>query len=82
VADFGFPRQIFGSSKYLGAHKEMVILWLVFGIYILVSLAGSLIQIPSDKPRTSRSRLTNFKSEKETVRQCFLFSNHLILATR
>ncbi|XP_069694869.1 ras-specific guanine nucleotide-releasing factor 2-like [Periplaneta americana] len=43
---------------------------------------GSLIQIPSDKPRTSRSRLTNFKSEKEALRQCFLFSNHLILATR
>ncbi|XP_021936755.1 ras-specific guanine nucleotide-releasing factor 2-like isoform X3 [Zootermopsis nevadensis] len=43
---------------------------------------GSLIQIPSDKPRTSRSRLTSFKSEKESLRQCFLFSNHLILATR
>ncbi|KAJ9595042.1 hypothetical protein L9F63_013670, partial [Diploptera punctata] len=42
---------------------------------------GSLIQIPTDKPRTSRSRLTNFKSEKEALRQCFLFSNHLILAT-
>ncbi|XP_075210397.1 ras-specific guanine nucleotide-releasing factor 1-like [Lycorma delicatula] len=43
---------------------------------------GSLIQIPTDKPKSSRSRLTNFKSEKETVRQCFLFSNHLIIATR
>ncbi|KAF4533002.1 hypothetical protein B566_EDAN000691 [Ephemera danica] len=43
---------------------------------------GSLIQILSDKPRTQRSRLTNFKSEKEALRQCFLFSNHLILATR
>ncbi|XP_049766096.1 ras-specific guanine nucleotide-releasing factor 2-like [Schistocerca cancellata] len=43
---------------------------------------GSLIQIPSEKPKSSRSRLTNFKSEKEALRQCFLFSNHLILATR
>ncbi|KAK7793670.1 hypothetical protein R5R35_013152 [Gryllus longicercus] len=43
---------------------------------------GSLVQVPADKPRTSRSRLTNFKSEKEALRQCFLFSNHLILATR
>ncbi|XP_044728082.1 ras-specific guanine nucleotide-releasing factor 1-like [Chrysoperla carnea] len=43
---------------------------------------GSLIQVPADKPRPSRNRLTNFKSEKEVIRQCFLFSNHLILATR
>ncbi|XP_071449632.1 ras-specific guanine nucleotide-releasing factor 1-like isoform X1 [Hetaerina americana] len=43
---------------------------------------GSLIQIPSDKPKPQRSRLGNFKSEKEALRQCFLFSNHLILATR
>ncbi|XP_034244817.1 ras-specific guanine nucleotide-releasing factor 2-like [Thrips palmi] len=42
---------------------------------------GTLIQLPNDK-RTSRSRLASFKSEKETVRQCFLFSNHLIIATR
>ncbi|KAJ8918692.1 hypothetical protein NQ315_015012 [Exocentrus adspersus] len=42
---------------------------------------GTLIQLPSDKPRTPRSKLT-FKTEKEAVRQCFLFSNHLIIATR
>ncbi|KAK4871680.1 hypothetical protein RN001_015804 [Aquatica leii] len=42
---------------------------------------GSLIQIPSEKPKTPRSKL-NFKSEKEYLRQCFLFSNHLIIATR
>lgn len=42
---------------------------------------GSLIQLPSEKHRSSRSKL-NFKSEKECVRQCFLFSNHLIIATR
>ncbi|KAF6210300.1 hypothetical protein GE061_013404 [Apolygus lucorum] len=43
---------------------------------------GSLIQIPAEKSKGQRSRLTNFKSEKEALRQCFLFSNHLILATR
>ncbi|KAE8747966.1 hypothetical protein FOCC_FOCC005356 [Frankliniella occidentalis] len=42
---------------------------------------GTLIQLPNDK-RTNRSRLASFKSEKEAVRQCFLFSNHLIIATR
>lgn len=29
-----------------------------------------------------RSRLASFKSDRESVRQCFLFSNHLIIATR
>lgn len=41
---------------------------------------GSLIHLPNEKQK-SRSRL-NFKTEKEAVRQCFLFSNHLIIATR
>lgn len=45
-------------------------------------LLGTLIQLPVEKPRTPRSKL-NFKTtEKEAVRQCFLFSNHLIIATR
>lgn len=43
--------------------------------------AGSLIQLPNEKPRTPRSKLA-FKTEKEYLRQCFLFSNHLIIATR
>ncbi|KAG8278169.1 Ras protein-specific guanine nucleotide-releasing factor, partial [Homalodisca vitripennis] len=43
---------------------------------------GSLTQIPTDKLKSQRSRFTNFKSEKEALRQCFLFSNHLIIATR
>ncbi|XP_014244538.1 ras-specific guanine nucleotide-releasing factor 2-like isoform X2 [Cimex lectularius] len=43
---------------------------------------GSLIQIPPEKAKGARNRLPNFKSEKEALRQCFLFSNHLILATR
>lgn len=42
---------------------------------------GTLIQLPSDKQRNPRSKLT-FKTEKDIVRQCFLFSNHLIIATR
>ncbi|KAG5880599.1 hypothetical protein JTB14_026570 [Gonioctena quinquepunctata] len=40
---------------------------------------GSLIQLPTDKPPKSK---LGFKTEKEAVRQCFLFSNHLIIATR
>ncbi|KAL1117876.1 hypothetical protein AAG570_004189 [Ranatra chinensis] len=43
---------------------------------------GSLIQIPGSRNKPPRSRLASFKSEKEALRQCFLFSNHLILATR
>ncbi|CAG9855230.1 unnamed protein product [Phyllotreta striolata] len=44
---------------------------------------GSLIQLPNDKSKPIKSKLT-FKSpeNKEVVRQCFLFSNHLIIATR
>lgn len=38
--------------------------------------------MPNEKSRTNRSRLPSFKSEKEALRQCFLFSNHLIIATR
>ncbi|XP_045616711.1 ras-specific guanine nucleotide-releasing factor 1 isoform X2 [Procambarus clarkii] len=43
---------------------------------------GSLIQVLGERPRSTKSRLGQFKSEKEAVRQCFLFSNHLIVATR
>ncbi|KAJ8969024.1 hypothetical protein NQ317_013830 [Molorchus minor] len=42
---------------------------------------GSLIHVPSEKPKASKNKLP-FKTEKEAVRQCFLFSNHLIIATR
>ncbi|KAK0077043.1 hypothetical protein PV325_004531, partial [Microctonus aethiopoides] len=47
---------------------------------------GTLIQI-LDKPRGVRSRLSatfggKGGGDKEALRQCFLFSNHLILATR
>ncbi|GAB6018998.1 hypothetical protein CHUAL_000631 [Chamberlinius hualienensis] len=43
---------------------------------------GSLIQIPSEKPKGQWNRISSFKSEKESVRQCFLFSNHMLLTTR
>ncbi|XP_068212542.1 ras-specific guanine nucleotide-releasing factor 2-like [Palaemon carinicauda] len=43
---------------------------------------GSLIQILGDVPSINKTRLGHFKSEKEAVRQCFLFSNHFIMATR
>lgn len=42
---------------------------------------GSLIQIPEGKGRFRR-RLSSFKSEREAVRQCFLFSNYMIIANR
>ncbi|XP_076396250.1 ras-specific guanine nucleotide-releasing factor 1 isoform X4 [Megachile rotundata] len=47
---------------------------------------GALIQI-LDKPKGARSRLSatfggKGSGDKEAVRQCFLFSNHLLLTTR
>jgi hypothetical protein len=42
---------------------------------------GSLVQAPPGRGRI-RSKLASFKSERESVRQCFLFSNHMIIATR
>ncbi|XP_076247856.1 ras-specific guanine nucleotide-releasing factor 1 isoform X2 [Calliopsis andreniformis] len=47
---------------------------------------GTLIQI-LEKPRGARSRLSatfggKSSGDKEAVRQCFLFSNHLLLTTR
>ncbi|XP_031780545.1 ras-specific guanine nucleotide-releasing factor 1 isoform X4 [Nasonia vitripennis] len=47
---------------------------------------GALIQI-SERPKGARSRLSatfggKGSTDKETLRQCFLFSNHLILTTR
>lgn len=50
------------------------------------SLSGSLIQVSNDK-RTPKSKLSSigntFKDlKKEVVRQCFLFTNHLLITTR
>lgn len=46
---------------------------------------GTLIQI-LDKPKGARSRLSatfgGKSGDKEVIRQCFLFSNHLLLTTR
>ncbi|XP_055550871.1 ras-specific guanine nucleotide-releasing factor 2-like isoform X3 [Wyeomyia smithii] len=42
---------------------------------------GSLVQVPPGRGKI-RSRLASFKSERDAVRQCFLFSNHMIIATR
>ncbi|XP_029179159.1 ras-specific guanine nucleotide-releasing factor 2-like isoform X3 [Nylanderia fulva] len=47
---------------------------------------GSLVQL-IDKPRDARSRLSatfggKSSGDKEVPRQCFLFSNHLLLTTR
>ncbi|CAH1974509.1 unnamed protein product [Acanthoscelides obtectus] len=43
---------------------------------------GTLIQLPTDKHKAPKTKIPSFKTEKEAVRQCFLFSNHLIIATR
>ena len=40
---------------------------------------GTLLQVMPDR---QRSRLAIMKAEREVVRQCFLFSNHLIITTR
>ena len=44
---------------------------------------GTLIHLLGDKTRTgTRGRLSVLKHEREAIRQCFLFSNHLIITTR
>ena len=48
---------------------------------------GTLLQVIIDKPKGGRGRLGSFsssfkESKKEIVRQCFLFTNHLLLTTR
>ena len=41
------------------------------------------MQVLSEKPRTgARGRLSVVKQEREAIRQCFLFSNHLLITTR
>ncbi|XP_050520662.1 ras-specific guanine nucleotide-releasing factor 2-like isoform X3 [Daktulosphaira vitifoliae] len=40
---------------------------------------GTLVQIPTTR---KKSRIPHFKSEKEAIRQCFLFTNHMIITTR
>jgi len=44
---------------------------------------GSVIQvIGGDKLKSQRSRIGSFRGEKEIVRQCYLFTNHMLLCTR
>lgn len=43
---------------------------------------GALLHIQSDKNKNQRSRLGSFRSERDVVRQCFLFTNHMLLCTR
>eukprot|EP00102_Acyrthosiphon_pisum_P026621 XP_016663831.1 PREDICTED: ras-specific guanine nucleotide-releasing factor 2-like isoform X2 [Acyrthosiphon pisum] len=40
---------------------------------------GTLVQMPIAR---KKSRIPHFKTEKEAVRQCFLFTNHMIITTR
>ena len=53
----------------------------------LFNFPGTLLQVIIDKPKGGRGRLGSFsssfkESKKEIVRQCFLFTNHLLLTTR
>lgn len=44
---------------------------------------GSVLQVlGSDRAKTARSRIGSFRGDKEVVRQCYLFSNHMLLCTR
>lgn len=44
---------------------------------------GSVIQIvSSEKTKGQRSRISNLRGDKELVRQCYLFTNHMLLCTR
>ncbi|XP_071844358.1 ras-specific guanine nucleotide-releasing factor 2-like [Apostichopus japonicus] len=47
---------------------------------------GSLIQVSNDRNKTSRNRLGSLGSSRDTkkegVRQCFLFTKHLLVTTR
>lgn len=53
----------------------------VFTIFSTKPNIGCLIQVPEDRGRFRR-RLSSFKGDREAVRQCFLFSNYIIIATR
>lgn len=50
-------------------------------LYSSGCIIGSLIQVPEGKGRFRR-RLSSFNREREAVRQCFLFSNYMIIANR
>lgn len=60
-------------------------LFVIFRIFIFFLWTdvktGTLIQVPEGK-RRFRRRLSTFKSDREAVRQCFLFSHYIIIATR
>ncbi|KAI2806402.1 Ras protein-specific guanine nucleotide-releasing factor [Blomia tropicalis] len=44
---------------------------------------GSVLQVlTSDRFKTARARIGSFRGDKEVVRQCYLFSNHMLLCTR
>lgn len=44
---------------------------------------GSVLQVlGSERHKTARSRIGSFRGDKEVVRQCYLFSNHMLICTR
>jgi len=45
-------------------------------------MQGNVLQIYGSDRSKSRSRLGAFRGEKEVVRQCFLFTNHILICTR
>lgn len=58
----------------------------VVGLMTIFMHAGNLIQVTHERSRQSRSRLGSLggkvESRKEGVRQCFLFTKHLLITSR
>ena len=75
--------KLYGGWSFISFQSFMDTVWVsAESLFLfLFSIAGSLIQVPPGKGKF-RSRLASFKSEREAVRQCFLFSNNMIIATR
>ena len=62
-----------------------IIILLIMSLFYHV-LLGNLIQVTHERSRQSRSRLGSLggkvESKKEGVRQCFLFTKHLLITSR
>lgn len=56
-------------------------MWL--GLARWLTLPGNVIHVVgSEKAKSQRSRIPNLKGDKEVVRQCYLFTNHMLLCNR
>lgn len=43
---------------------------------------GTVLQVLLPGHKSGRSRIGSFRGDKEMVRQCYLFSNHMLLCNR